>query len=144
MGARRTHDARPCPGARKSDGRCQPASPGIGALLARASTLTVVAAPRQANPRPCGHPCTQACGPPECPAPSGHPRQRTAGELPRLVITAEARGRDPHLPDLAGCGMETRGCGNLPAVLRCWRQRPGGVLTISFAPSAETLGDAWS
>src|SRR2546425_2280208 len=67
------------------------ASPGIGALLARASTLTVVAA-SAGQPRPCGHPCTQACGPPACPAPSGHPRQRTAGELPRLVITREGQG----------------------------------------------------
>jgi len=49
---------------------------------------------------------------------------------------------DPHLPDLADCDMETRGCGNLPAALRSWRQRPGGALTISFAPSAKTWCDA--
>jgi hypothetical protein len=54
----------------------------------------------------------------------------------------EARGCDPHLPDLADSDMETRGCGNMPAATRSWRQRPGGALTISFAPSAEALCDA--
>ena len=62
--------------------------------------------------------------------------------LLRLVITAKTRGCDPHLPDLAGCDTETRGCGNLPAATRSWRQRPGGALTISFAPSAKTWCDA--
>jgi hypothetical protein len=49
---------------------------------------------------------------------------------------------DPNLPDLADCDTETRGCGNLPAAMRSWRQRPGGALTISLAPSAETWCDA--
>ena len=44
-----------------------------------------------------------------CPAPSGHPGQRAAGELPRLVITREGQGCDPHLPELVGSDMETKG-----------------------------------
>jgi hypothetical protein len=60
-------------------------------------------------------------------------------ELPGWSSPAEARGSDPHLPDLADRDMDTRGCGNLPAAMRSWRQRPGGALTISLAPSAEAL-----
>ncbi len=121
----------------------RPASPGIGALLGRAPTLTVAAAsagqpPAMRASAHAGH--------------AGHPRARRpavipGGELPGNCrgrsSPAQARGRDPHRPDLAGGDTETRGRGNLPAAMRSWRQRPGGVLTISFAPSAETLRDAW-
>ena len=64
--------------------------------------------PAQASPRPCGHPCTQACGPPACPAPSGHRRRRTDGELPRLVITRGGQGLRPAPagPGRLRCGDE--------------------------------------
>jgi hypothetical protein len=118
------------------------ASPGIGARLAGRSTRTVVAAPRQANPRPCGHPCAQARGPPRARRPAVIPGSELPGNCRGWSSPAKARGCDPHLPDLAGCDTETRGCGNLPAAMRSWRQRPGGAVTISFAHCAEAWCDA--
>jgi hypothetical protein len=95
------------------------ASPGIGALLARASTLTVVASAGQ----PPGMRASMHAGMRATRVPGAKRSSQAANcwVLTRLVITRGGRGCDPHLPDLADCDMETR------AVETCPRQGdPGG------------------
>ena len=123
-------------------GQVRRPGPGIGALPAGASTLTVVAACAGQPPGRAGIHARRHAGHPRARRPAVIPGSELPGNCRGWSSPAKARGCDPHLPDLAGCDTETRGCGNLPAAMRSWRQRPGGALTISLAPSAEALRDA--
>jgi len=69
--------------------------------------------------------------------------QRSSGsELPGIAAAGHHLRR-PRAATRTGrarpTAIWTRGCGSLPAAMRSWRQRPGGALTISLAPSAEAL-----
>ena len=108
------------------------ASPGIGALLAGASTLTVVAACAGQPPGHVGIHARRHAGHPRARRPPVIPGSELLGNCRGWSSPAKARGCDPHLPDLAGSDMETRGCETCPR----------NALTISFAPSAEALCDA--
>ena len=91
-------------------------SPARHAQFTHCSPTRQARNPRRASPRPWGRPCTQACGPPACPAPSGHRGQRPAGELPRQFITRGGRGPRPAPARAWPAAIWTRwGGGNPPA-----------------------------
>jgi hypothetical protein len=122
---------------------CQWPSPARHAQFTHCSPARQAHNPQQAGPPPCGRPCTQACRPPACPAPAVSAGSDLLGNCRGWSSPAQARGRDPHLPGLAGCDKEM-GYGNLPAAMRSWRQRPEGAWIISSAPSAKAWCDARS